>query len=195
MKLGMWAGLALAMFVSAAVAEPYVGLRLQYSAQVPNVLGPTVGPIYDVDDRLLTLGLYAGYSFERWSVEVGGGRLGRRTAHNVGSTFDITQIIETKHVYGNIMYRWHFAQLSPYLLLGASSVYMNNYEYGVNETGPAVQENYSRTLAPMFGGGVVYSLGKVDLRADVFRINNVARSIWTNSSDVTAASIGIQYRF
>jgi hypothetical protein len=195
MKPGIWAGLALATCTSGAIAEPYVGLRLQYSAQVPNTLGPTVGPIYDVDDRLLTLGLYAGYSFERWSVEVGGGPLGSRTAHNVGSTFDITQIIETKHVYGNVMYRWRLGQFSPYLLLGLSRVTMKNFEYGFNETGPAVQENYSSTTTPMLGGGVAYALGKCELRVDVFRINNVAQSIHTNSSDVFAGSVGIHYRF
>jgi hypothetical protein len=194
--LRIWACLVLAMLASRATAEPYAGVRLQYSAQVPNLLGPRVGPIYDVDDRLTTLGVYGGYLFEHWAVEVGGGPLGRRVAHNVSATFDITQTIETKHVYGNVMYRWHFGQLSPYLLLGLSYVYMKNYEYGFNEAGPGqVNENYSHTVVPMFGGGVAYSLGKWEVRADAFRINNVAESIHTNSSDVTAVSLGLHYRF
>ena len=195
MKPRCWAAVVLAMVAAEVRAEPYAGIRLQYSAQVPNKLGDLVGPIYEVDDRLVALGVYAGYSFERWSLEIGGGPLGRRVSHNVGSTFDITQTIDTKHVYGNVLYRWHFGQFSPYLLLGVSRVSMKNYEYGFNDAGPAVQENYSTTVSPMFGGGVAYALGRWEARADLFRINNVAQSIHTNSSDVTAASLGIHYRF
>jgi Outer membrane protein beta-barrel domain len=195
LKLGIWGCLAIVTLPSVAISQPYVGLRLQYSSQVANSLGPRVGPVYEVDDRLTTLGVYAGYAFEHWFLELGGGPLSRRVSHNVSSTYNITQTIETKHVYGNVMYRWILRQFSPYVLAGVSWVSMKNYEYGFNEGGPAVNENYSRTVSPMLGGGVAHSLGKWELRADVFRINNVAESIHTNSSDVTAVSLGIHYRF
>jgi hypothetical protein len=188
-------GLVLAAICWPAYADAYAGIRLTYSAQKPNVLGDRVGPTYIVRDRLLAAGVYVGYTTNTWSLEVGAGPLGSRSSHNVGRGFDIQQIIETKHVYGAVLHHWQFGRFSPHVLLGLSRVSMKNHEFGFNETGAAVQLNYSHTSAPMLGGGGTYRFAKVDLRAEAFRIANVARSIWTNSSDVTAVSVGVQYRF
>jgi hypothetical protein len=181
-----------ALVAPLAFAQPYVGARALQSTQQPNGTGHDCGysTYASCNDHLRTLNLYGGYAFGHWALEAGGGPLGKRVSHNVSPTYDIVQNIQTKHVY-----LAGVRNFGPFhALLGLSRVSMKNHEYGWNSAGPNQDQlNYSTTTQPIFGGGAHLKLtDSVSARFDIFRINHVARSHWTGSSNITAFAIGLQ---
>jgi hypothetical protein len=73
---------------------------------------------------------------------------------------------------------------------------MENHEYGSNENGPNQDfQESTGAYAPIFGGGVSYAFQPVTVRAEIFLINNVARSFHAEHSDITAYVLGLQYNF
>lgn len=176
-------------------AQPYLGVRVLQSTQKPVGTGHNCdyATYISCNDRFRTLNLYGGYSFGNFALEAGGGSLGRRTAHNVSTQYDIHQDIDTKHIYAAGLYRFYMGKISPHILVGVDRVWMDNHEYGWNVNGPnQEQRNSSFATRPLIGTGLSYSLGKAELRADVFMLKKIACSHWTGTSDVLAVSIGVQ---
>lgn len=175
-------------------AQPYIGARIQHTTQKPNGTGHNCDyPFYvSCSHDLNTLNLYAGYAVGRVSVEVGAGPLGQRTAHNVGPQFDITQAIKTRHVYAAGIYRLGYF----HALAGLSRVTMTNHEFGSNIVGPNQELSETTTKTrPILGLGASYPMGKFTLRADAFRIDRIAQSPHTGTSNVQGLSLGIERRF
>lgn len=178
-----------------AEAQTYIGVRAQHSEQEVNRIG-RVGDRYGVADCRTVLVLYAGARFKYLDLELGGGPLGRRSSQNTSATFDIKQVISTDHVYAAVLPRWRFGDYSMHGIVGFSRVRMKNHEYGRNENGPdQEQRNTSVGTVPIFGAGLQYDLRSVAMRFEAFRIKNVARSYWTESSDIKAVAIGLHYKF
>lgn len=176
-------------------AQPYLGVRVLQSTQKPVGTGHNCdyATYTSCNDRFRTFNLYGGYSFGNFALEAGGGSLGRRTSHNVSTQYDIHQDIDTKHIYAAGLYRFDMGKISPHVLFGVDRVWMDNHEYGWNVNGPnQEQRNSSFATRPLIGTGLSYSLGKAELRADVFMLKKIACSHWTGTSDVLAVSVGLQ---
>ena len=183
----------------------YFGLGLAVSRQEVNMSAEPerparVGSTYDVEDRQTNLTGYLGYRRGAWGLEAGGGHLGLRTAHNVqDGQFDITQEISTRYVYLQALRFFDVAsRLSLQVHAGAARVWMKNLEYGCNDACPdyVEQVNYSVATRPIVGLGLRLRLtDSVALRLDASRINNVAVSLWTRSSEVTLAVAALESRF
>lgn len=189
---GLVAGLAVALTIN-SFSQPYLGIRATASRQEVHAAANGCDfPTYtSCDDTTVSPNLYAGYRFRAWAVEAGGGPLGYRSAHNVSSSFDITQDISTRHLY--VAGLRHFG--SFHVLAGLARVDMQNHEYGWNDPSKQFveQSNRSSTIQPIFGLGARYAIDeKFALRADILRIQHVARSHWTGSSDVTAIALSFQ---
>lgn len=189
-------GAFLALHAEPARSQPYAGIRNAVTTLEPNAIGRT-GPRYDVKNERSVTNLFAGYHFGDWAVEVGGGSLARRTAHNVGATFDIVQDISASHVYIAGLRRWRFGDMSVHAMLGATRVMFKNHEYGTNENGPGqTQLNYGADRAPIYGFGGAYRIDHAtSVRLDAFRIDKVVRSHWTGDSDITFIGLGLQRSF
>ena len=178
----------------AVLADTYAGIRASSSRQEVNQLG-RVGSHYSFDDTASVGSIFAGIRGGVWALEFGIGQLGARTSHNVSATFDIHQTIETRHVYAAALRHFPAGPLELHTLAGLSRVWMHNHEFGSNENGPnQVHRNSATDTAALFGLGFGYRRGRLALRLDLMRINNIARSQWTNSSDVTSGSISLQWR-
>lgn len=166
-----------------------------YTKQHVSNLG-RAGFAYPVDEQYTTGNVFAGYSFGVWAVEAGGGPLGQFNSEDISNTFDIKQQITTEHFFVAVLRHFRFGAFSINGRLGVSRVAMKNHEYGFNENGPNQDfQESSAATAPMFGGGAAYAFGRIAVRADLFRINNVARSFHAENSDITTFALGLQYSF
>lgn len=177
-------------------AQFYAGASLLYTRQHVSDLG-RAGFSYPIHEWYPTGNLFIGYASGRWAVELGWGPLSQFRSENISTTFDVKQDIKTKYEHVAVLGRVPFDRgFKMFGKLGISRVTMTNHEYGFNENGPNQDFRESSTAyAPIFGGGVTYDFRPVTLRAEVFWINNVARSSHAEHSDITAYVLGLQYNF
>jgi hypothetical protein len=174
----------------------YVGARNLSSSQSVNGSAPRTGPTYDVEGNTNAAQLYVGYTVRGWSLEGGAGALSARSSHNVSTSFDIRQDIETRITYLALRREIAFGPVSLGVLAGMARVTMRNHEYGWNENGP--DQDWHNTTAervPLFGLSAAYGVEHAVMRVELLRVNNIARSPWTRSSDVTAIAVGLHYTF
>jgi hypothetical protein len=178
-------------------AQLYAGASILYSKQQVSDIGDRGTSSYPTWEWYTTANLFMGYRSGAWALEVGGGPLSRFHSEAISSTFDIKQEIKTKHIYATVLGHLRLdSAFSVHGRLGVSRVTMTNHEYGSNENGPNQDFQESSTVyAPMFGGGVTYTFRPITVRAEVFWINNVARSFHAEHSDITAYGLGLQYSF
>lgn len=141
---------------------------------------------------------FAGYDFGRFALEAGAGTLSGYRSHNVRTTSDIRQEIDTRDLFARGLLFLSTGELRPFLSLGFARVTMKNHEYGWNDPSKKFVEqvNYDTRTRPIFGLGAEYSVApRTALRLEATRINNVAISHWTLSQNVTSAWLGVATRF
>lgn len=183
-------------------ATPYFGRRDGAVKQEANLGGPRearVGHTYLVDDTNNATGIYGGLRKGDLSIEAGINPLGRRHSRNISDIFDIHQDISTDMMYLAALKHFDLGSFQPHVLGGLANVNFKNYEYGSNENGPNQRHyNSGSSINPMLGVGFTWSpemLRPLSIRGDYFKIPNVARSLWTRSSDVDGGFLGLQYQF
>lgn len=182
-------------------ATPYMGIR---SGVTKQKLGTSdresrIGHLYEFDDHRNVPGIFGGLRKGDISLEVGGGPLGRRSSHNVSDTYDIRQDIDTDYAYLAGLKHFDLGSFSPHLLGGLAGVNFKNHEYGSNEAGPNQDHrNSGLQFGPMYGFGFTWSpqfMKPLTVRGDYFKIDDVAKSLWTRKSDITGGFLGLQYPF
>lgn len=140
---------------------------------------------------------FAGYDFGRFALEAGAGTLSGYRSHNIRTTGDIRQEIDTRDLFARGLFFLSTRDLRPFLSLGLARVSMKNHEYGWNDPSMKFVEqvNYDVRTRPIFGLGAEYSVTpKTALRVTATRINNVAISHWTLSQNVSSVWLGISRR-
>lgn len=187
-------------------SQVYVGAAVGYSeAKLPNSGNEgcwSCSTTYEKDLNALQGMAFAGYQYKNFALEAGVGSLSRMRFHNVGAfpstgPYNIRQEVDTRMVYLRGLASYPIGHWEPFISLGAARVTMKNHEWGYNDPSLAFVEqlNYDVRVRPIVGAGIAYDFGRVAIRSEFTRVNNVAVSHWTMYHDVTAAWLGLVVKF
>lgn len=177
-------------------AQPYLGLSAGSSNAILPESSKECGNCIqsEMHTRFPVYQAFAGYDFGLVAIEGGAGSLSGYRSHNIRTTGDIRQEIDTRDLYVRGLVFLSDGNLKPFASFGLARVSMKNHEYGWNDPSMKFVEqvNYDTRTRPIFGVGAMYRLSdRFSVRAEVTRITHVAVSHWTLEQNVNAAWLGL----